>query len=53
MFLLKQLIVSPFVHTLAIISLFAADLEDPKIGIRGKEITCIQRPLKGSNVSGL
>ena len=35
-FLLKQLIVSPFVHIFAIISLFAADFEEPKIGILGK-----------------
>ena len=32
-FLLKQIIVSPFVHIFAIISLFAAELEEPKIGI--------------------
>ena len=32
-FLLKQLIVSPFVHTFAITPLFAAELEEPKIGI--------------------
>ena len=35
-FLLKQIIVSPFVHILAIISLFAVELEEPRIGIRGK-----------------
>ena len=32
-FLLNQIIVSPFVHIFDIISLFAAELEDPKIGI--------------------
>ena len=32
-FLLKQLIVFPFVHIFAIISLFAAELEEPKTGI--------------------
>ena len=31
-FLLKKVIVSPFVHILDIISLFAAELEEPKIG---------------------
>ena len=35
-FLLNQIIVSPFVHIYDIISLFAAELEDPKIGIWGK-----------------
>ena len=32
-FLVKQIIVSPFVHIFAIISLFAAELEEPRIGI--------------------
>ena len=32
-FILKQLIVSPFVHIFAITSLFAAELEEPKICI--------------------
>ena len=35
-FLLNQIIVSPFVHIFDIISLFAAELEDPKFGISGK-----------------
>ena len=35
-FLLNQIIVSPFVHIFYIISLFAAELEVPKIGISGK-----------------
>ena len=30
--------VSPFVHIFDIISLFAAELEKPKIGISGKEL---------------
>ena len=38
-FLLKQIIVSPFVHIFAIISLFAAELEKPKIGISGKGLS--------------
>ena len=32
-FLLNQVTVSPFVHIFDIISLFAAELEEPKIGI--------------------
>ena len=35
-FLLNKIIVSPFVHIFYIISLFAAELEEPKIGISGK-----------------
>ena len=38
-FLLDQKIVSPFVNTSDIISLFADELEEPKIGIRGKGLT--------------
>ena len=38
-FLLNQMIISPFVHVFDIISLFAAELEEPKIGISGKELT--------------
>ena len=34
--LLNQIIVSPFVHIFDIISLFAAELEEPKLGISGK-----------------
>ena len=34
-FLLKQIFVSLFVYTFAILSLFAAELEEPKIGISG------------------
>ena len=36
MFLINQIIVSPFVHIFDIISLFAAEFEEPKIGISGK-----------------
>ena len=32
-FLLNQITVSPFVHIFDIISLFAAEFEEPKIGI--------------------
>ena len=35
-FLLNQITVSPFVHIYDIISLFAVELEKPKIGISGK-----------------
>ena len=37
-FLLNQILVSPFVNIFAIISLFAAELEEPKIGISGKRL---------------
>ena len=32
---------SPFVHNFDIISLLAAELEEPKIGISGKDLKCI------------
>ena len=35
-FLLNQIFKSPFVHIFDIISLFAAEIEEPKIGISGK-----------------
>ena len=35
-FLLNQIIESPFVNIFDIISLFAAELEEPQIGISGK-----------------
>ena len=35
-FLLNQIIVSLFVHIFDIMSLFAAELEEPNIGISGK-----------------
>ena len=35
-FLLNQKILSPFVYNFDILSLFAAELKDPKIGKRGK-----------------
>ena len=37
-YLLNQIIVSPFVHIFDIISLFAAEFEEPTIGISGKEL---------------
>ena len=37
-FLLNQVTASPFVHILDIISLFAAELEEPKTGLSGKGI---------------
>ena len=40
-FLPNQIIVFQFVHVLDIISLFAAELEEPKLGISGKGLqTC-------------
>ena len=38
-FLLNQIIVSPFFHVIDIISLLAAELEEPKIAIWGKGLT--------------
>ena len=38
-FLFNQIIVSIFVHILDIISLFDAELEEPKIGISGKGLS--------------
>ena len=35
-FLLNQIILTPFVYIFEIISLFAAEFEEPKIGISGK-----------------
>ena len=40
--LLIQIIVSPFVHIFDTISLFAAELEEPKIGVPGKGLICFQ-----------
>ena len=58
-FLLSQIIVSPFVHNFDILSLFAAELEDPKIGKWGKGLKsfifhmCILWDKTFSLVSGL
>ena len=38
-FLLNQIIVSPFVHIFEIIYLFAAEFEEPKVGISGKGLS--------------
>ena len=38
-FLLNQIIVSPFIHIFDFISLIAAELEEPEIGISGKGLT--------------
>ena len=38
-FLLNQIIVSPFVYIFDVISLFAAELEEPKISVSGKGLT--------------
>ena len=39
-FLLNQITVSQFVQIFDIISLFAAEFEEPKIGIKGKGFWC-------------
>ena len=41
-FLLNQIIVSPFVHIFYIMSLFAAELEEPKFGILGKGLSVLK-----------
>ena len=40
--LLNQIVVSQFVHIFDIISLFAAELQDPKIDISGKGLTTLK-----------
>ena len=37
-FIINQIIVSLFVHTFDVISLFAGECEKPKIGISGKRV---------------
>ena len=41
-FLLRQIIVSPLVHIFDILFLFAAEFEEPKIGISGKGLIFYQ-----------
>ena len=38
-FQLNQIIVYPFVHVSDVISLFASELEEPKVGISGKGLS--------------
>ena len=45
-FLLNRIIISPFVHIFDIISLFADESEEPKIGISGKGLTHISYTTK-------
>ena len=45
-FLFNQVIVFPFVHIFDIISLFAAELEEPKIGLSGKGLKKADGKLK-------
>ena len=40
-FLLNQIIISPFVHIFDIISLFADEFKEPKIGLSGKKLALI------------
>ena len=47
MFLLNQKIVSPLVNVYDIIPLFAAEFEEPKIGISGKWSTYQIQVVKG------
>ena len=44
-FQLNQVTVSPFVHIFDVKSLFAVELEEPKIGISGKGLTTSQKSL--------
>ena len=48
-FLLNQIIVSPFIHIFDIISLFAAELGEPKIGISGKGLILVKLVVLGIN----
>ena len=51
-FLFNQKIVSPFVNIVDIISLFAAELEEPKIGISGKGLFYCQN-IKNLDILGI
>ena len=44
-FLLNQSIASPFVNIFDIISLFAAELKEPEIGISGKGLRCLNKKI--------
>ena len=44
-FLLNQKIVSPFVNKYDIISLFAAELEGPRIGVSGEGLNHSETPV--------
>ena len=39
------MIISPFVHIFDIISLFAAEFEEPKIGISGKGLKSLEQKM--------
>ena len=52
-FLLNQITVSLFVHIFDIISLFAAEMEDSKIGIQGKGLKCVKISSCGKNTFSL
>ena len=45
-FLLKQITVSSFIYISAIIFLFAAELEKPKIGLSGKRLNKLEENIK-------
>ena len=44
-FLLNQIIVSSFVHIFDMISVFATELEEPKVGISGKGLMIYKRKI--------
>ena len=48
-FRLNQIIVSPFVHIFDTISLFAPELEEPKIGISGKGLMKVKQTVNDNN----
>ena len=43
MFSTHHIIVFPFVHIFDIVSLFCAELEEPKIGISGKGLRVVKK----------
>ena len=51
MFPIQSHNVSPFVHIFDIISVFAAELEKPKIGISGKGLKCQTHDLENFGLS--
>ena len=45
-FLLNHIIVFPFVHSFVTTSLFAVELQEPKIGISGKGLKVLEHKIK-------
>ena len=52
-FLLPLITASPFAHIFDIVSLFAAELEEPKIGISGKGFMTLRRKKSHSSVGSV